>query len=48
MFVRAIAEWRQARRLAADPLDAFRQSGYLERITAARGERNLSGNAAYA
>ena len=44
----AIAEWRQARRLPADPLEAFRQSGYLERITAARRERNLSGNSAYA
>ena len=44
----AIVEWRQARRLPADPLEAFRQSGYLERITAARGERNLSGSTAYA
>jgi L-rhamnose isomerase/sugar isomerase len=44
----AIAEWRQARRLPADPLEAFRQSGYLERITAARGARNTSGHSAYA
>lgn len=44
----AIAEWRQARGLPADPLEAFRRSGYLERITAARGARNASGNTAYA
>src|SRR5881296_2344792 len=28
-----IRQWRGANRLPADPLDAFRQSGYLERIT---------------
>jgi L-rhamnose isomerase / sugar isomerase len=44
----AIVEWRQARGLAADPLEAFRHSGYLERITAARSARNASGNTAYA
>ncbi len=44
----AIIEWRQARRLPADPLDAFRQSGYLERITAARGARNALSTSAYA
>jgi L-rhamnose isomerase/sugar isomerase len=32
----AIREWRIARGLPADPLDAFRQSGYLERITRER------------
>jgi L-rhamnose isomerase / sugar isomerase len=35
-----IAEWRAARRLPANPLDAFRQSGYLERITAERRGRS--------
>ena len=35
----AIKEWRAARRLPADPLDAFRQSGYVERITAERRGR---------
>ena len=44
----AIVEWRQARDIPADPLEAFRQSGYLERITAARGARNASGSTAYA
>jgi len=36
----AIAEWRSAKGLPADPLDAFRQSGYLERITQERAARN--------
>jgi len=30
-----------SRGLPADPMDAFRQSGYLERITAERRQRNL-------
>src|SRR5436305_9529382 len=38
----AIREWAKARGLAENPMDAFRQSGYLERITAERGERNRS------
>ena len=32
----AIAEWRRSRGLPADPLAAFRSSGYLERITSER------------
>jgi len=36
----AIREWRAARGLPADPLDAFRESGYLEKITAARASRS--------
>src|SRR6266850_1691814 len=35
----AIREWRTAHRLPADPMDAFRQGGYLERITAERAGR---------
>jgi L-rhamnose isomerase/sugar isomerase len=35
----AIREWRLARGLPADPMDAFRQSGYLDRITRERQER---------
>jgi L-rhamnose isomerase/sugar isomerase len=35
----AIREWRASRSLPADPLQAFRESGYLERITAERGSR---------
>jgi L-rhamnose isomerase/sugar isomerase len=44
----AIAEWRASKGLPQDPMDAFRQSGYLERITAERGGRNSSGVTAYA
>src|SRR6185436_1516799 len=35
----AIAEWRRAHGLPADPLDALWQSGYVERITAERTNR---------
>jgi L-rhamnose isomerase/sugar isomerase len=34
-----ISEWRQARQLPADPVDAFRESGYIERVTARRAGR---------
>jgi L-rhamnose isomerase/sugar isomerase len=34
-----LREWREARHLPADPLDAFRESGYLARITRERGAR---------
>ncbi len=44
----AIREWAVARGLPADPMDAFRQSGYLDRITAERGARNLSTVSTYA
>jgi L-rhamnose isomerase/sugar isomerase len=44
----AIREWAKARGLAENPMDAFRQSGYLERITAERGERNRSLVSSYA
>jgi L-rhamnose isomerase/sugar isomerase len=44
----AIAEWRSARGLPTDPLDAFRQSGYLERITHQRAERNAANVTSYA
>jgi L-rhamnose isomerase/sugar isomerase len=36
----AIREWRAAKGLPKDPMEAFRQSGYLERITAERSARN--------
>src|SRR5215470_177459 len=35
----AIVEWRQAHRLPANPMAAFRASGYLERITEDRRHR---------
>jgi L-rhamnose isomerase/sugar isomerase len=44
----AIREWAEAKGLPADPLDAFRQSGYLERITAERSEKNMSAISSYA
>jgi L-rhamnose isomerase / sugar isomerase len=43
----AIAEWRGAKRVPVDPLDAFRQSGYLERVSAERGGRT-SATSSYA
>jgi L-rhamnose isomerase/sugar isomerase len=43
-----IREWAESKGLPADPMDAFRQSGYLERITAERSARNLSAVTSYA
>jgi L-rhamnose isomerase/sugar isomerase len=42
----AIAEWRASKRLPADPLEAFRESGYLDRITRERGAADPPANAA--
>ncbi len=44
----AIREWAKARGLAEDPMDAFRQSGYLEKVVRERGERNRSMVSSYA
>jgi L-rhamnose isomerase/sugar isomerase len=44
----AIRDWRTSKRLPADPMEAFRQSGYLERITAERSARNNVGASSYA
>jgi L-rhamnose isomerase/sugar isomerase len=43
-----IREWRTSKRLPADPQEAFRQSGYLERVTAERGSKNAVGASSYA
>ena len=43
----AVREWRAAHGLPADPLQAFRESGYLERITAERSEQNRAVSASY-
>ena len=43
-----IREWRIAHKLGADPLDVFRQSGYLERITAERAGRAEAASSSYA
>jgi L-rhamnose isomerase/sugar isomerase len=45
----AIREWRLAQGLPGDPLRAFRESGYLERITAERSRRTTaSASSSYA
>ena len=43
-----IREWAESKGLPADPMDAFRQSGYLEKITVDRGQRNMAAVSSYA
>jgi L-rhamnose isomerase / sugar isomerase len=43
-----IQEWRDAKGLQKNPMSAFRESGYLERITKERASRNLQGGSSYA
>ena len=43
-----VQDWRKQRGLPADPMQAFRESGYLERITRDRRERNLGASVSYA
>jgi L-rhamnose isomerase/sugar isomerase len=43
-----IREWRITKGLPEDPMEAFRQSGYLGRITAERRAKNMSGVSSYA
>jgi L-rhamnose isomerase / sugar isomerase len=44
----AIQEWRDPKALPRDPLTAFLESGYMERITKDRGARSLNGVSSYA
>jgi L-rhamnose isomerase/sugar isomerase len=44
----AVREWRASKGLPENPLDAFRQSGYLERISLERAARNLASAGSYA
>jgi L-rhamnose isomerase/sugar isomerase len=44
----AIREWRKSKGLPEDPLQAFRSSGYLERISSERAERNKASVSSYA
>jgi L-rhamnose isomerase/sugar isomerase len=44
----AIAEWAVSKGLVADPLAGFRKSGYLQRISAERGARNMAAVSSYA
>jgi len=43
-----IKEWRESHGLPLEPLAAFRQSGYLESITAQRAARNAAAVSSYA
>jgi L-rhamnose isomerase / sugar isomerase len=43
-----VREWRRARGLAENPLEALAQSGYVERITAERAAKNAKGITTYA
>src|SRR5436305_3857526 len=43
-----IRDWRLSKGLPENPLEAFRESGYLERITAERRAKNMSGVTSYA
>jgi len=44
----AIHEWRRAKGLPDNPMEAFRQSGYLERISKERAARNSQSVSSYA
>ncbi len=44
----AVREWRASKGLPQDPLEAFRQSGYLERISLERAARNMASAGSYA
>jgi L-rhamnose isomerase/sugar isomerase len=44
----AVREWAQSKGLPEDPMRAFRESGYLERITAERAAKNAAAVSSYA
>ncbi|MFZ3339284.1 MAG: TIM barrel protein [Terriglobales bacterium] len=43
-----IQDWRVSKGVSKDPMEAFRQSGYLERITRERSSRNSQSVSSYA
>jgi L-rhamnose isomerase/sugar isomerase len=43
-----IQQWRKSKGLPQDPMDAFRQSGYLEKITKERASKNANNISSYA
>jgi L-rhamnose isomerase/sugar isomerase len=43
-----LVEWRKSRGVPEDPLKAFRSSGYLDRVTSERAEKNQGSIASYA
>ncbi len=47
-FEPAIRGWARWKGLPEDPMKAFRQSGYLEKITSERREKNAAGVTSYA
>jgi L-rhamnose isomerase/sugar isomerase len=44
----AIREWRDSKGLPKDPMEAFRQNGYLEKITKERAAKNAHNVSSYA
>jgi L-rhamnose isomerase/sugar isomerase len=44
----AIREWRASKGLPAEPMEAFRQNGYLERVSIERAARNMASASSYA
>jgi len=44
----AIQDWRESKGLPKDPMEAFRQSDYLERITKERAAKNAQNVSSYA
>jgi L-rhamnose isomerase/sugar isomerase len=44
----AIREWRASKGLPENPMEAFENSGYLERIAQERGARNMASISSYA
>ena len=43
-----VKEWRKSKQLPEDPMQAFRESGYLEKVTAERRQKNIGASASYA
>jgi L-rhamnose isomerase/sugar isomerase len=43
-----VLEWRKSKGLPGDPMNAFRESGYLERVTRERRDRHTESTASYA
>ena len=43
-----VKEWRQARKLPLDPLEALKESGYIEKIAQERGAKNANSVSSYA
>jgi L-rhamnose isomerase/sugar isomerase len=44
----AVKEWREARKLPAEPLEALKESGYVEKISKERGAKNANSVSSYA